>query len=139
MDIQAHWQAFYDAGRAALDADGFTDVQMVHVTSKKGALVAPVTPPFVAYRDETERTTGTTGEGSLKVLRSGWMVSVRAVDLGEALDIASPILNAYVDADLVTTDGYETTALDLIGKQTLHEADSDLYAVHLRFDWERSL
>lgn len=139
MDPKAHWQAFYNTIRESLDDAGFGAVQVVHVTSKdQGPLSEVAVPPFVAYANETSRTTGTMGGGSLKVLRDGWRVEVRAADLDVVLDIAKPIINGLVDADISTEDGYETTALDLIGNLTVYEGDSELYAAHVRFMWERS-
>jgi hypothetical protein len=139
VDVQAHWQAFYDALRVGLNAAGETEVPVVHVTSEDGPLVAAVTPPFVAYRDETFRTVGTTGGGSLKVVRSNWAVTVRSANMAEATDLATVVLGALVDVDVTTSDGYQTTALEPIGSLSLWEEDAEVYAIHLRFLWERSV
>lgn len=138
LDLQAHWQAIYNAVRAGLDAALFDDVPLLHIESGHGPNSERISPPFVTYRDETARTLGTTGAGSLKVLTTGWVFTARSHDLEEALDLASAVTNALVDANFTTTDGYTTTSLELIGDMTLWETDFEVNAVHLRFQWERS-
>lgn len=140
MNMQDHWQAIYDAARAALDAIPEGDeVALLHVFSGDSQTGESHEAPFVAYRQEVERSTGTTGAGSLKVLRSNWLFTAYTKDLGDGLLWLSTILNALTDATFTTTDGYTTTNINPLGVQTLYEDDVKLYACHLRLEWERSL
>jgi len=140
VDYQAHWQSLYNAMRAALDAADYNDVGLYHIfTGDDTPLMSSAAPPLVAYRQDVERTLGTWGEGSLKLLRSNWVITSNAEDLTPALGYASTIATALTDAALTTTDGYTTTSLEPLGIITLYEPDSRLYAIHLRMEWERSL
>ena len=139
MDYKAHWQALYDAMRAALDDNDHKQVGLYHVfTGDDTPLTASAEPPFVAYRQDVERSTGTFG-GSLKILRSNWVITSRAAALEDALAYISAIVTDLTDAALTTTDGYTTTSLRGLGVQSLYETDAQLYAIHLRLEWERSL
>lgn len=137
MDIQAHYQALYDAARAAMDAS-FADVPLLHIDSNDSQTGEPISWPFVVYRQDVERPTGTTGGGASKILRSAWVFVAYTADFAEGLNIATAIVNGLVDANITTSDGYVTTNLELQGFQPLFEDDSQVYAVHFRFEWERS-
>lgn len=139
FDLQTHWQSLYNAMRAALDTDGFTATPLVHVFTGDTTLIESHEPPMVVYRQDVERKTGTTGSGSLKILRSNWVITAYAVDLEDSLDMISTIVDDLTDAALTTTDGYTTTNLSPLGIQTLYEKDGKVYATHLRMEWERSL
>lgn len=140
MNYEAHWQAMYNALRAALDAATLTDVDVVHIfTGDDSPLVRSAEPPLVVYRQDVERATGTAGQGSLKVLRSNWPMVSYAVDLADALQAKSVIITALTDASLTTTDGYVTTNISPLGTMDLFEPDSQLYAAHFRVEWERSI
>lgn len=141
MDIQAHWQALYDALVAGLTAGGNGSVPVLHVDSTEEQTGNPVDPPFVVYTGETFRPTGTTGSGPNKVVKDGWRITARARDLADVLDYLSNIvteLEQEEDAIAVTSDGYTTTAVTILGIQTLYETDGKLNAGHLRIEWERS-
>lgn len=139
MDYEAHWRAIYGEMRTALDAANLQAVDIFHVfTGEDSPLVKSAEPPLVVYRQDVERTTGTTGAGSLKVLRSNWPCVSYAEDLAEALAAASAIITALTDATFTTTDGYTTTNINPLGVMSLYETDSELYAVHFRLEWERS-
>ena len=138
MDIQAHYQALYDAARTGLDTVD-PDVSLLHVDSNDSQTGEPSSWPFVIYRQDVERSLGTVGGGSAKILRSSWVFTAYAFDLADGLDYISAIANAIVDADLTTTDGYVTTNIELQGIQSLFEDDSRVYACHARFEWERSI
>jgi len=126
--------------RTALDDVNRQDVGLFHVfTGDAHPLLTSAVPPLVAYRQDVERTLGTMGEGSLKIVRSNWVITAYDRDLDPALGFVSAIVNALTDAALTTTDGYTTTNLQPLGVQSLYETDSQLYAVHLRMEWERSL
>jgi hypothetical protein len=129
----------YTALRAALDTGGHTDVDVFHVfTGDDSPLIKSAEPPLVTYRQDVERVTGTTGGGSLKVLRSNWPMVAYDQDLADALAYTSVIVSALTDAKLTTTDGYSTTNISPLGVMSLYETDSQLYAVHFRLEWERS-
>ena len=138
MDIQAHYQALYDAARTGLDID-HSDVPLLHVDSNDAQTGEPMTWPFVIYRQDIERSLGTVGSGSAKVLRSSWIFTAYAFDLHDALDYLSAVATSIIDADLTTTDGYVTTNIELQGIQSLFEDDAQVYACHARFEWERSI
>lgn len=139
IDYEAHWQALYDEMRAALDVN-FAEVPIYHITSTDDATGEPADPPYVVYRQETERTMGTTGGGNSKVMKSGWVITARDFDLAAALAYISDIVGDLTEADdsMVTADGYATTDIKIIGLQSLYEQDFGVYAVHCRIDWERS-
>ena len=140
MDLEAHWQALYTEMRAALDDAGYRLVPLFPVTSSSNQDGEPEPPPYVVYRQETERPTGTSGGGNSKILETGFMVTAREEDLTVALGMISAIatrLDAATKA-MVTADGYETTDIAILGLQTLYEHDMNVYAQHLRITWERS-
>ena len=140
IDYEAHWQALYNDMRAAMNAAGLSAIPIFHITSSSNQVGEPSPPPYVVYRQETERPTGTQGGGNSKVLRTGFIITAREDDLADALAIISAIANSLdaADATLTTTDGYETTDISILGVQSLFENDLNVYAVHLRVDWERS-
>lgn len=138
MDIQAHYQALYDAARTGLSMED-PDVPLLHVDSNDSQTGEPIGWPFVIYRQDVERSLGTVGGGSAKVLKSSWIFTAYAFDLSDALDYLSAIANGIIDADLTTTDGYTTTNIELQGIQSLFEDDAQVYACHARFEWERSI
>lgn len=145
MDYDAHWQAFYDNMRAALDGAGFNAVPIlaIHSTDSQTA-EQTVEAPYVTYTSETQRNTGTmTGGGSTsgpaKVVKNGWRIAVRTEDLQDLLDISTALSDKFELEDIANTlDGYATTAVDVLGYQTLWEIDAKLHAAHYRVDWERS-
>lgn len=139
FDLQTHYQSIYNAMRTALDGDGFTAVPIVHVFSGDSTLITSHEPPLIVYRQDVERNTGTVGSGSLKILRSNWVITSYAVDLADSLDAISTIVDDLTDAALTTDDGYTTTSLRPLGVQSLYESDGLVYATHLRMEWERSL
>jgi hypothetical protein len=139
FDLQAHYQSIYNAMRTALNADGFTAVPIIHVFSGDSTLITSHEPPMVVYRQDVERQTGTVGAGSLKILRSNWVITSYAIDLADSLDAISTIVDDLTDAALTTTDGYTTTNLAPLGVQSLYEKDGQVFATHLRMEWERSL
>ena len=64
---------------------------------------------------------------------------MRARDLQDVLDISTAISDQFELEDIATTaDGYVTTAVEVLGAQTLFETDGKLSARHMRWDWERS-
>jgi hypothetical protein len=141
IDYEAHWQALYDEMREALDGAGFSLVPIYHVTSSSTQPGGePADPPYVMYRQETERPTGTTGKGNSAVLLTGFIITAREYDFGGALGMISAIVNKLdgADATMVTADGYETTDIKMLGNQSLFEDDLGVYAQHLRISWERS-
>lgn len=141
MDYEAHWQSLYDEMREALDDAGFSLVPILHVTSSSTQPQGePAAPPYVMYRQETERPLGTQGGGNSKVLTTGFMISARDFDFASALGMISAIVNRLdaADATMTTEDGYETTDISMIGNQSLFEDDLNVYAQHLRISWERS-
>lgn len=138
MDYEAHWQALYNAIVAAL-TPAHSDVGVFHVfTGDDTPLLASPEPPLIIYRMDVERTLGTTGNGSLNVLRSNWPMVSYAVDLADALKHASVVITALTDAKITTSDGYTTTNISPLGVMSLYETDAELYAVHFRIEWERS-
>jgi hypothetical protein len=141
IDYEAHFQALYDEMRAAMDAAGFSLVPILHVTSSSTQPNAdPAPPPYVMYRQETERPIGTSGKGNSAILTTGFMITARDFDFASALGMISAIVNRLdvADATMVTADGYETTDIAMIGNQSLFEDDLNVYAQHLRVSWERS-
>jgi hypothetical protein len=140
MDIEAHWQALYNEMRAGLDDAGYSMVPLFPVTSSSNQDGEPQAPPYVTYRQETERPTGTSGGGNSKILETGFMVTAREEDLTVALGMISAIATRLdlADATMQTADGYETTDIAILGLQTLYEHDMNVYAQHLRISWERS-
>lgn len=142
MDLQAHWQALYDEMRDALDdaTPTLSSVPIYHVNSTDDQLGQPAAPPFVTYRDETLRPIGTQGKGNSALLTSGFVIVSRAFELADALTYTSVIATGLDSADssMVTSDGYATTDISILGAQSLYEPDSKLYAVHLRVSWQRS-
>ena len=139
MNIKAHWQALYDSMRAALDAAGHTDIPVFHTTSIDTQTGEGASPPFVIYRQDVERSYGTMGGGELEVVRSGWVITAYAVDLEDGLDFIAAIVSAISDNGIgATSDGYTTTAVEIVGVQSLYESDFKVYATHLRILWERS-
>lgn len=139
IDYQAHWQAIYNEMRTALDTATRTDVDIYHVFTGDTTLIKSGEPPLLVYRQDVERNLGTVGDGALKVLRSNWILTAYSDTLGDALDIASVVLDALVENPFTTTDGYTTTHVEPLGVQSLYEQDSKLWAVHLRVLWERSM
>lgn len=138
LSLKAHNQALYTAMRAGLDTDGHTAKPLFHVFSGDSQTGAPAQPPFVVYRQEWERTLGTTTGGASRVMRSGWIITAYSKSMAESLALASSCANALVDASLTTTDGYTTTNLSILGVQSLFEPDGRVHATHVRFEWERS-
>ncbi len=140
IDYEAHWKALYNKMRAAMNVAGLSDIPIFHITSSSNQAGEPAPPPYVTYRQETERPTGTQGGGNSKVLRTGFIITAREEDLTDALDIISAIANSLdaADGSMETTDGYQTTDISILGVQSLFENDLNVYAVHLRVDWERS-
>lgn len=139
IEYEAHWQALYDEMRTALDAN-FADVPIFHITATDAADGQPSPPPYVVYRQETERTMGTMGGKNSTIMKSGWVITARDYDLAEALAYISDIASALdvADSSMTTSDGYSTTDIQIIGLQSLYEQDFGVYAVHCRIDWERS-
>ena len=134
-----HWQEMYDALVAGLTAAGYGSVPVLHVDSSESQTGDSVEPPYVIYTDESINPTGTTGGGPLKVIKDGWRITARARDLEDALNYRQAIIEKLELEDISdTADGYQTTAVEFIGKQTLYEQDSKLNACHLRIMWERS-
>jgi hypothetical protein len=134
IDLKAHYQALYDALDAAIA------VPVFHVTAADTQTGLPVDMPYVVYRQEVERAlVGTPGSGQAKVMGSNWVITAYSVDLEEALGLVSDALNSLVDEDLITTDGYHTTAIIPVGVIPVWEKDGKNYAVHGRIRWERSL
>ncbi len=80
------------------------------------------------------------GGGNSKILETGFMVTAREEDLTVALGMISAIATRLdlADKTMVTSDGYETTDIAILGLQTLYEHDLNVYAQHLRITWERS-
>lgn len=139
MRTKDHWQAIYDTMRAALDADGFTDVPVAHTTSIDTTTGYGMDAPFVVYRQDVERSYGTVGGGALADLNSGWVITSYAEDLEDGLDYISAITTAIVADNIADTDdGYRTTGVEVIGVQTLYEPDFRVYATHLRVQWSRT-
>jgi len=140
MDYDGAWQVMYDALRAGLDAAGLNSVTLAAVHSQDSQTAGEaLEPPYVIYSQEREIGIGTMGSGPNKVAESGWRITARARDLQEILDIATAVTDKLELEDIATTaDGYETTAVELIGAQTLWEQDSKLHAFLLRINWERS-
>lgn len=140
IDYEAHWQALYNEMRAAMDVGGHNAVPIFHVTSENDQTGDPSDPPYVVYSQETERPIGTVGGGNSTVLRSGFRITARASGLADALAYISDIVSALDSADdtMVTSDGYRTSDIHVLGVQSLYESDFGVYAVHLRVDWERS-
>jgi hypothetical protein len=140
MDYDAHYQAFYDGLRTGMNNGGFTDVPLLAIHSQDTQTAdAPAEPPYVVYTEETQRNLGAMEAGPVKVVTTGWRVTIRTRDLQDMLDIASALTDELELEDLnATADGYVTTAITQLGAQTLWEVDSKLHAKHLRFDWERS-
>lgn len=138
MDIKEHWQTMYDELRAALDGAGHTAVPIFHTTSIDTQTGEGASAPFVIYRQDVERSYGTMGGGELKVARSGWVITSYAQGLEDGLDYISSILDAITVDMADTADGYATTSVEVIGVQTLHEVDFNVYATHARVLWERS-
>ena len=140
MDYEAHWQALYDELRTALDGGGHSDVDVVHVFTGESPLIRSYEPPLLVYKQETERTLGTVGDGNNKVISSNFMLTAYSENLGKALGIASvAVTHLTEDAGaFATSDGYETTNVRVIGNMSLYEQDSKLYAIHVRVEWERS-
>lgn len=133
-DLKAHHQALYDAMEVA------ATWPIYHTQSSNEQTGEPAPLPFIVYRQETERTVaGTPGDGSSKVLRSTWIISAYAKNLGEALDEVTAIFDALTDADLQPVDGYETVELKPAGVMSLWERDHENYAVHGRIIWTRSI
>jgi len=139
FDLQTHYQALYAAMRTALDSQGYAAVPLIHVFTGDSVLVESHEPPMVVYRQDVERSTGTVGGGSLKILRSNWVITGYAEDLEDSLDMISTVMHDLTDAAISTSDGYETTNLSPLGIQSLYETDGLVYATHLRMEWERSL
>ena len=134
-----HWQALYDALRAALDGAGHTDVPVMHVDSSETQTGDSQEPPYVIYTDETLNPTGTTGGGPLDVIKDGWRITARARDLEDALAYRKAVMDRLAAFNIAdTADGYVTIGIDFIGLQTLYEQDAKLNACHLRVQWERS-
>ena len=139
-DYDAHWQAFYDALAAGLAAAGLSGVTVAAIHSQDSQTAGEaLEPPYVVYTQERERGFGTMGGGQNEVMEAGWKITARARDLQEILDIATAITDKLEAEDVAdTTDGYVTTAIELVGGQTLWEVDSKLHAFHLRCNWERA-
>lgn len=140
MDYNAHWQVIYDTLAAALSAAALTEVSIaaIHSQDTQTAGVA-LEPPYVVYTQERETTLGTMGGGPNEVAESGWRITARTRDLEDLLDIAAAVTDKFELEDIAaTSDGYVTTAVELVGAQTLWEVDSKLNAFHLRFNWERA-
>lgn len=132
-DIKDHHQALYDAVEAV------ATMPVYHTQSSNEQTGEPAELPFIVYRQETERpVAGTMDGGSIKVLRSTWVITVYSKNFEEALNEMTAITNALTDAELAPADGYETTTLEPVGVMTLWERDQENYAVHGRFMWERS-
>jgi len=140
VDYEAHWQAIYDALRVGLDDDGLTTVPLAAIHSQDSQTAGEaLEPPYAVYSQERETGLGTMGGGQNEVASSGWRVTVRARDLGDVLAMATAITTKLGAEDIAdTSDGYETTAVELIGAQTLWEADSKLNSMLIRFNWERA-
>ncbi len=140
MDYNSHYQVFYDTIRAGLDADGLSAVPILALHSQDSQVAEDsVEPPYVVYAEETQRNIGTYGGGQAKVVKTGWRITVRARDLQDVLDISTAISDQFELEDIATTaDGYVTTAVEVLGAQTLFETDGKLSARHMRWDWERS-
>lgn len=135
IDLQAHYQALYDA------MDPVVDVPIFHVTSADYQTNAPADPPFVVYRQDVERApAGTRAGGTNKVMRSNFIISAYTITLGEGLDLISNIVNQFEDTwqNIVTSDGYQTTNIEVLNVQSIYEKDGKNYAVHCRVEWERS-
>lgn len=139
MRMKDHWQALYDVMRAALDADDMAHVPIYHGTSIDTQTGQGATAPYIIYRQDVERSMGTMGGGELVTLNSGWVITSYAFDLEEGLDYLSTITTALADIDgVLTDDGYTTTAVEVIGVQTIYEDEYKVYGSHLRIRWERS-
>ena len=139
LDIQAHYQALYDGARAALDADGHSGISLMHVYSGDDQTGEPTEPPFVIYRQDVERSLGTTGGGPAKVLNSSWVFTSYSADLSSGLSYLTAIAAYFEENDPdQTQDGYVTTNVEVNGIQSLFEQADKFYACHLRLDWERS-
>jgi hypothetical protein len=139
IDFDAHYEALYGAMRDALDGASI-DMPIMPITSTYTDGNDSAEPPFVVYRQDIEQAVGTISGGNLKVIRSGWVVTARSFDLTESLAATSAIASALMGAgaELVTDDGYTTSDISINGVQSLYEQDFKVYAVHLRFTWERS-
>lgn len=140
MDYSSHWQAIYDAIEVALADAGLSEVTIAAVHSQDSQTAGEaLEPPYVIYSQERERGTGTPAGGPNKVAEAGWRITARARDLEDILAIATAITTKFEAEDVDdTVDGYVTTAIELVGAQTLWEMDSKLHAFLLRFNWERS-
>jgi len=140
MDLDAHYQAFYDTIKAGLVADDLGSTPILAVHSQDSQVAEDIVePPYVVYTEETARQLGTYGSGPAKVIMTGWRITVRTRDLDDLLAICTAIHDKFELEDVAdTTDGYVTTAIESIGAQTLWEVDSKLQARHMRFNWERS-
>lgn len=140
MDYDSAWQVIYDAIVAGLATAGLTGwtVAAVHSQDSQTAGDA-LEPPYVIYSQERERGIGTMGGGQNEVAEAGWRITARARDLQEILDAATAITDKFELEDIAdTADGYVTTAVEIVGAQTLWEIDSKLHAFLLRFNWERA-
>lgn len=134
MDQYAQYEAIYAVLDAALP------IVVAPVTSFEDQTGEPIDLPYAVYRTESERGLyGTPDSGSSKILRSTWVISVYAHDLDDALAWANDAVVALVDGDISVSDGYETTAITLIGFMPLFEKEGPNYAVHARVMWERSV
>ena len=139
IDFEAHWQVMYDGITTALTDGGNGSVPVLHVDSSETQTGGAQEPPYVLYTAETMVPVGTVGDGPSKVLRDGWKIVARARDLSDVLDYISNVVTKLELEDLPdTADGYRTTAIDILGFQTLYEQDAKLNAGHLRISWERS-
>lgn len=138
MNTKDHWQAVYDALRAALDTAGHTTVPVVHTTSIDTQTGDGLDAPFVVYRQDVERSRGTVGGGELVDLNSGWVITSYAEDLEDGLDYIGAITTALPSGIADTADGYRTTGVEIIGVQSLYEPDFRVYATHLRVLWSRT-
>lgn len=140
MDYDSHWQVIYDALVQGLAAKGLSNVTVAAVHSQDTQTAGEsIDPPYVVYTQEREVGMGTMGGGPNEVSEAGWRLTARARDLQEILDIATALSDKFELEDIAdTADGYVTTAVELVGAQTLWEIDSKLHAFHVRINWERA-
>lgn len=134
LDLYAHYEALYDVLDTALM------IPVVPVTSYEDQTgQESIELPYVTYRQEVERSPyGTRAGGSAKILRSNWLISAYARDLDDAIGYANTAVASLIDENITTTDGYETTALEITGFMPLFEREGPNYVVHTRIMWERS-
>ena len=140
MDYDAHCQVIYNALTEGLAAKGLSHVTVAAVHSQDSQTAGEaLEPPYLVYTQERETGMGTMGGGQNEVAEAGWKLTARARDLQEILDIATAMSDKFELEDVAdTSDGYVTTAIELVGAQTLWEIDSKLHAYHVRINWERA-